>query len=166
MVNKESIINRVKRHIGEPIDSDGRFSQEDMEMMFYTSLHNFFIYSNVILKTEVYQEKRLIGLNKVYLITDCAGYRITNARYKIQGNIITLSYPLHAIIYYKYTGNFSEEHFKETMKFTEGIDHMGETSIFYFFLTEIEILDKNDPTLFWRKAIDCATKCKNDTIKL
>lgn len=166
MVNKESIINRVKRHIGEPIDGEGRFSQEDMEMMFYTSLHNFFIHSNIILKTEVNQEKLLIGLNKIYLITDFSGYVIHNAKYQIQGNRLFLYHPSHAIIYYKYTGNFSEQYFKDTMKFTEGLDHMGETGIFYFFLAEIETLDKNDPTLFLRKAIDCTSKCTNDTIRI
>ena len=165
MVQKSSIIDRVKRHIGEPLDCEGRFVNEDMEMMFFTALHNFFIYSNIIIKEEVNREKLLIGFNKVYMVTDLSGCIINNAHYRIKGNRIFLYHPYHAIIYYKYTGNFEQEHFKDMIMYTEGLDHIAESSIFYFFLAEIETLDKNDPTLYTRKAIEYACKSKNDTIK-
>lgn len=163
MISKDNVINRINRHFGNT--ENGLFDQDMIQASFITSAAKFFDLCPVILSQKVIGHAQLMGLSRIYSITDFSGLSYRSPQYELRGQTIYLINPSSAVVNYCYNWTFTEKFLHNQLQFTTGHGTIAEQSIYYFMLYDLYLQLGSPAPHYRQEAQRLAYSCTFDIIK-
>lgn len=164
MIDVSVISKRVSRYFGDA--PGGMFDYDDLQTALYTGIAYFFKHASIILSQKVDNQALLIGLGRIYSITDENGYIYRNPEYRIRGQEITLFNPKSAIVNYLFNMVTMTQFNNTLLRYTEGLDKSAEQSIFLFTIAQLKLQLNQPNNAEMSEAIRLACNCKQDIIRM